>query len=271
MSVSADTAAATEVVESTVTVRDHTFRLLTAGTGEPVLYVHGSGDLGGWLPAQARIAADYTVIRPDLPGFNHSQPRTSIRNVHDTAYALWDFVDSLGYDSIRIIGSSLGGWIAADMATIEPSRTSHLVLVDAAGLRPDGGFGVDMFVMSPAEILERTYFGTEQRERAKAYAAEREDDPDAFLLMLRNRAATAKLGWNPYMHDISLPERLHRISAKTLLVWGDHDELVPVAAGELYAAAIPNARLELITDCGHLPLLEQPEQFLSVALPFLAS
>ncbi len=258
-------------VESTLTVRGTQVRLLTGGTGDPVLYLHGSGDLGAWLPAHERLAADYSVYRPDLPGFNHSQPREDIGNVHDAAYSIWNLVDELGLDTIRVVGSSLGGWVADDLATIEPARISHLVLIDAAGLRPANGFPVDMFVLSPAEILDLTYHDEQKRTAAVAYATEREDDPDNFLLMLRNRAATAKLGWNPYMHDVRLPSRLHRVKAKTLVLWGREDKLVPLECGEKYAELIPGAQLKVIDGCGHLPLLERSDDALDAVVPFLAS
>jgi pimeloyl-ACP methyl ester carboxylesterase len=260
-----------EVAESTVEVRGSRVRLLTAGTGDPVLYLHGSGDLGGWLPAHSALAADYTVIRPDLPGFNHSEPRKDVGTISDLAFRIWDLVDELGLETLRVVGSSLGGWLAADLATIEPSRISHLVLVDAAGLRPAGGHGVDMFVLSPAEILARTYHSQQMRDQMVAAAGERENDPDAFLLMLRNRAATAKLAWNPYFHDVRLPDRLHRVRARTLAVWGAEDQLVPVECGQRYAELIPDARLHTIAGCGHLPQLERTEEFLAAVTPFLAS
>jgi pimeloyl-ACP methyl ester carboxylesterase len=255
--------------EDAVDVRGNEVRVLTAGSGDPIVYLHGSGDLGGWLPVHTRIAESFQVIRPDLPGFNRSAANPEISSVHDMSFALLDLFDTLGLDRVGVIGSSLGGWIAADLATIEPTRIQRLVLVDAAGLRPSGGFPVDMFTLSSEQILRKTYHDPEAVERALAAAAARDADEEQFALLLRNRAATAKLGWNPYFHDVKLPGRLHRITAETLVVWGAHDRLMPPELAQAYAERIPRSRIAVIDDAGHLPHLERPEAFLAEVLPFL--
>jgi pimeloyl-ACP methyl ester carboxylesterase len=270
ISVQSDTAAI-RGVESFVEVKGSPVRLLTGGSGEPVLYLHGSGDQGAWLPVHEQLAQTYTVLRPDLPGFGHSAPLPGRTTVHDIAYSLWDLVDALGYGSIRVIGSSLGGWIAADFATIETPRVSHLVLVGAAGLRPEGGHGIDVFILSPEEILAKTYHSPAIREAVLSGAAARADDSDAALIGLRNRAATAGLAWNPYFHDVKLSGRLHRITAKTLLMWGDDDQLMSPACADLYASLIPGSTIQIVADCGHLPQLERPEEFLDAVSAFLGS
>lgn len=259
------------VTESVVSVRGSQVRLLRAGDGEPVVYLHDSDDPGEWLPAHSALAADHAVLRPDLPGFNHSERRDDVGTVSDLAFRMWDVVDELGLASIRLIGSGLGGWLAADMATVEPARVSHLVLLGAAGLRPAGGHGVDEFVMTPAEILDHTYHSPDVRDRMARVADERAADPDSFLLALRNRAATARLAWNPYFHDVRLPDRLHRIRAHTLVVWGVLDRLIPVECGRRYAELVPDARLHMIDECGHLPLIERPDDALAAIRPFLAA
>jgi pimeloyl-ACP methyl ester carboxylesterase len=246
-------------------------RLLSAGSGEPLLYLHGAGDLGGWTPALSVLARGFRVLRPDLPGFNYSAPRADVRSVHDLAYRTWDLIDALGLDRVRVIGSSLGGWLAADLATVEPARVSHLVLAGAAGLRPSAGFGVDVFVLSPAQMLARTYHGAQAREQAMAAAAEREGDPELQLLQLRNRAATARLAWNPYFHDPGLADRLHRVRARTLVIWGEQDQLMPAECGRRYAGLIPGARLEVLAGCGHLPQSERTAEFCDLATAFLVS
>jgi pimeloyl-ACP methyl ester carboxylesterase len=256
--------------ESTVTVRGHTVRLLSAGSGAPVLYLHGADDLGVWTPALSALATSFRVLRPDLPGFNYSQPRADVRSVHDLAYRTWDLIDALALDRVRVIGSSLGGWLAADLSTVEPARISHLVLTGAAGLRPAAGFGVDVFVLSPAELAARTYHGAQAREQALAAAAERESDPQQQVLQLRNRAAAARLAWNPYFHDPGLVDRLHRIRARTLIIWGDQDQLMPAECGRRYQQLIPGARLELLAGCGHLPQSERPADFCDLTTAFLA-
>jgi pimeloyl-ACP methyl ester carboxylesterase len=277
MTVNADVPAArtgqagtSDHAESTVTVRGHTVRLLSAGCGEPVLYLHGAGDLGAWTRALSVLSESHRVLRPDLPGFNYSQPRADVRSVHDLAYRTWDLIDSLGLDIVRVVGSSLGGWLAADLATVEPARVSHLVLVAAAGLRPAAGHGVDVFMLNPAEMAAKTYHGAQARERALAVVAERESDPELQLLHLRNRAASARLAWNPYFHDPGLPDRLHRVRARTLVIWGEQDQLMPAECGRRYTQLIPGARLEVLAGCGHLPEAERTAEFCDLTRAFLA-
>jgi len=262
---------AAERAESTVAVRGHSVRLLSAGAGHPVLYLHSAGDLGAWTPALSALAGGYRVLRPDLPGFNFSQRRDDVRSVHDLAYRTWDLIDALGLDTVRVIGSSLGGWLAADLATVEPARVSHLVLAGAAGLRPPGGFGVDVFVLSPAQMVAKIYHRPEIRAKAAAQAAERQADPELQLLQLRNRAAAARLAWNPYFHDPGLADRLHRVRARTLAIWGEQDQLMPLECGRMYARLIPGARLEAIAECGHLPQAEATARFCDLVMAFLGT
>jgi pimeloyl-ACP methyl ester carboxylesterase len=191
--------------------------------------------------------------------------------VHDLAYRTWDLIDALGLESVRVVGSSLGGWLAADLATVEPSRVSHMVLTGAAGLRPPGGFGVDVLVLSPDQMLAKTYQRPEAREQAVARAAEREADPGLQLLQLRNRAAAAGLAWNPYFHDPGLPDRLHRVRARTVAIWGEQDQLMPLECGRMYARLIPGARLQVVANCGHLPQVEAAAEFCDLATAFLAT
>lgn len=227
------------VTESLVTVRGAQVRILQAGHGKPLLYLHDETDPGTWQPAHEAWAADYTVHRPDLPGFNHSERRTDVDTIADLAHRMWDVADEQGLDQIRLIGNSIGGWLAADMATIDPTRVTHLVLLSPAGIRPTTGFPTDIFV-NP----------TEPRN-------------------IRNQAATAKLAWNPYFHDPHLPARLHRIKAKTLIIHGDQDTIIPPECGKHYANHIKSAQLHLIAECGH-QLTERTADVLALTTPFLA-
>ncbi|MCU1475383.1 MAG: alpha/beta hydrolase [Subtercola sp.] len=257
--------------ESIVYVGGARIHLLRQGTGSPLLYIHGSGDAGGWLPAQSELASHYTVYRPDLPGYNGSDRRPDITSVAEMAASVWQLLDEVFVGEVRIIGSSLGGWIAAEMAAVNPSRVSHLVLLDAVGLEPSGGFPVDQFSMSGPEIVRAVYHSDDLRAAVGADTAERLKNPGAAERMAGNASMTRLLGEHPYFHDPSLPARLGGVEAKTLIVWGADDGLVPVSCGLLYEQLIPDARLVVLADCGHLPLVEQPAAALAEIVPFLAS
>ncbi len=257
--------------EEKVEVRGTQLRLLCAGTGPPLLYLHGSGDRGSWLPVFDRFAQTHTVYRPDHPGFGHSAEDGRIDCVHELAFFYLDLLDELELRRVSVVGASLGGWIAADLATIEPRRLERLVLVGASGLRVDGVGQPDVFTLSAVELAELTFHRPDLRERAVADAGALEQDPDALQIYLKNRVGTAHLAWNPYFHDPQLVHRLHRATAPTLVVWGNDDRLVPLEHAARWIDLLPNARLELIDDAGHLPHVEQPERFLELVSPFLVA
>lgn len=249
-------------------VRGTAVRLLRAGSGPAALYLHGSSD-GAWLPAHAALAETHTLLRPDLPGFGGSADDERIDSVHDLAFFCLDLLGALEIERVALVGASLGGWLAADLATIEPHRIARLVLVDAAGLRVEDSGQPDEFVLDTAQVVERAFHAPEYRERAMTQAATVEEEPTLLETHLRNRIATAHLAWNPYFHDPKLPDRLHRITAPTLIVWGREDGLVPLAHAHRWQELVPDARLEIIDDCGHLPHVEQLPRFLELVAPFL--
>lgn len=256
------------VEERDVDVRGTRIRLLTCGAGPPLLYLHGAGDLGAWPDALTGLAERCTVYRPDHPGFSGSDDRAGIDSIHDLAFFYLDLLDALELDAVALVGASLGGWLAADLATLAPSRADRLVLVDAAGVRAEAD-APDMFTLSPPELAAVLYHGEAARAAAVEQASGIEADATVFDRYLRNRMATAHLGWNPYLHDPKLPGRLHRVTAPTLIVWGVQDRLLPVAYARRWAELLPAARLEMIEDAGHLPFIEQPDAFVSAVGGFV--
>jgi pimeloyl-ACP methyl ester carboxylesterase len=277
--------------ERVITVRGTRIRMLTAGprsepgsgsrsgsgsasgsgsgAGAPLLYLHGSGDLGMWLPALTELAKTHRVYRPDHPGFSGSDDKDGIDSVHDLAFFYLDLLDEIEAHEAVVVGSSLGGWIAADLATIEPRRVSRLVLVDACGVRADDVPTPDMFVHSPVELAELIYHDHDLKAAAVQRARGMEGDPELFERYLRNQIATAHLGWNPYLHDPKLPARLHRIAAPTLILWGAEDRLLPVGYAHRWAELLPKAETAIIDDAGHLPLIERSAAALDVLRTFL--
>jgi pimeloyl-ACP methyl ester carboxylesterase len=255
--------------ESTLDVRGTRVRILRGGDGPPLLYLHGSGDPGVWQPAFDDLAREHDVIRPDHPGYGFSDECRGIDSVHDLAFFYLDLLDTLGIEKTAVIGSSLGGWIGADLATIEPARITRLVLIGAAGLRVQDSGQPDEFAMDPAASIEAVYAGADARRAATERFEALEEDPPAMERYLRNRITTAHLAWNPYFHDPKLVHRLHRITAPTLVVWGSDDGLVPLAHGHRWTELIDGSRLEVIDGAGHLPHVEQADRFLELVRPFL--
>ncbi len=259
--------AATGYTERDLEVRGIRVHLLSAGSGEPLLYLHGGGDLGAWTPALSALASRCAVVRPDHPGFSASGDADGIDSIHELAFFYLDLLDELGLDRVMVMGHSIGGWLAADLATIEPDRVSRLILVSAAGLRA-GEHTPDIFLLSAMEMADLTHHTQEGRAAARRWAMELADDPGQFARYLRNRAAMAHLGWNPYLHDPKLPRRLHRITAPALVVWGARDGLFPVSCAHRWAELLPSAELKIIPEAGHLPLEEQAGAAVRAVLDF---
>ena len=259
--------AAAGFAERDLTVHETRVRVLQAGAGEPLLYLHDAGDLGLWSLLLSGLAGRYAVWRPDHPGFNASADGAEIDSVHELAFFYLDLLDELGLDRVIVVGADLGGWVAADLATIEPQRVSRLILAAPRGIRTDERVP-DVFLLSPAELAELTYYRDEARRTAREQAEQLADDPDRFQRYLRNRSATAHLGWNPYLHDPKLPRRLHRITAPTLILWGAQDRLLPIRHLRRWHQLLPRTRLATIDDAGHLPLAEQPDASLQAIRTF---
>lgn len=231
----------TTIEERTVDARQARVRVLSAGTGPPLLYLHGAGDQGEWISPLDSWSRTYSVVRPDHPGFNGSDADRRIRSVHDLAFVYLDIMDRLGLERCTLVGSSLGGWIAADLASIEPLRFERLLLIGPAGLRPPEPYESDIFLMGPVELAQATYHSVDCKARAAEAAEAIERDPQGFERYLKNRMMTAHLGWNPYMHDPSLEGRLHRVRCPALVVWGEHDRIMPKSCAKRFTEAIPNS------------------------------
>ncbi|HUZ35199.1 MAG TPA: alpha/beta fold hydrolase [Streptosporangiaceae bacterium] len=258
-----------EPAEHMIDVRGRRVRVAQAGEGAPLVYLHGAGDLGDWGPELSLLARDFTVYRPDHPGFNQSDDDPSVDSVLDLAFSYLDLFDCLGLDRPSLVGVSLGGWIAAQIAVLDPGRAAKLVLVGAAGLRADIPTP-DMFTLGPEQLAELLFHRPDLRAAAVAAAGQITDDPELFQRYLRNRMASAHLAWNPYFHDPKLPGRLHRLAAPVLVVWGAQDRLLPVGYAHQWVAALGAARLEIIDEAGHLPMAEQPEAFATLVREFLS-
>ncbi len=227
--------------------------------GVPLLYLHSGFGEAGALPLFAHLAdAGFRVTAPELPGFGPSDPAPDWHGVEDAVFHLRRLVDVLGLDRPVVVGSSLGGWLAAELAVWFPEQVRSLVLAGAVGLRLDDAPIFDFFKARHPETMRRVLpnGGDLLALLAPAYDA---DDPTAALLHLFNATeATARIGWNPFLHDPKLLGRLPLVTARALVLWGAEDGIVPRAHAEAYSSAIPDARLEIVDGSGHLPALEQP-------------
>lgn len=247
-----------------VRVRGSLFHLFRAGRGEPLLVLHSEFTSGRWLPFHDDLAAHFHVVAPDHPGFGKSERPDWLDSVQDMAFLYLDLLDTLGLPRVRVLGLSLGGWIAVEMATLEPSRVQQLALVAPAGLRVDGVERFDLFAQ-PLETTLRHLFHDEDRW---VVLLPTEAGPEVLVRTYRESATLARLTWNPYFYDPKLPCRLHRVRLPSLVIWGENDRFLPLAHGQRYAELLPQARLAVIPNCGHLPLIECRDEARKILLPF---
>lgn len=254
--------------EARIQVRDTDIQLLRAGSGPPLLYLHGAGGAGLWSPGIAELAVTFTVYQPSHPGFGTSDWPDWLDGIDDVVFHYLDLMAVLGLERPHLVGSSLGGWIAAELAVSHSDRIGRLVLANAAGLPAEDVVVPDIFLMTPEQTARLLYHDPELAEQMATRAAQR--TPDQIAQANRDRAATARLAWQPYLYNPKLARRLDRIRAATLVIWGANDGLFPTSLGEEYARWIPNARLAVIDRCGHSPQVEQSAEFARLVREFLS-
>jgi pimeloyl-ACP methyl ester carboxylesterase len=254
-------------------VRGTAVELRRAGRGPALLYLHGGGGDSEWLPLFDRLAEQFTVLHPSHPGFGKSGGLEHIDGIDDLVFHYLDVIPALGLPAapLRVVGSSFGGWIAAELAYRAPQLVDRLVLIDAAGLWLDEAPMAEMFGNDAPEMA-KLLFHDQQHPLALALASltDFSQIPEEVLLpQFKAMEALAKVAWNPYFHNPKLEGRLDRITASTLVLWGRQDRLIPPAHGERYVARISGARLAIIDNCGHLPAIEQPDKTYDAIVPFL--
>jgi pimeloyl-ACP methyl ester carboxylesterase len=230
--------------------------MLERGQGAPLLWLHGGAGIGVDMPFIDLLAKERHVVAPSHPGFGKSALPDWIDSIDDIAHVYLELMDRSGLTRTDVIGFSVGGWIAAELATKVPERINRLVLIAPVGVKTGSTDKLDVpdiFAM-PRDKLDRLRF----HDPAKN-PADFANMPDADLhIIARNNETLALLTWEPYMHNPKLKHRLHRVKAPTLFLRGASDGIVSADYMTRYAALLPQARIETIAEAGHLPHVEQP-------------
>jgi pimeloyl-ACP methyl ester carboxylesterase len=245
---------------------DVDLELHETGEGPPLLFFH-SGQ--GFVPEQpfvARLAERYRLIAPSHPGFGHSSLPDWIDSIDDIAHLYLELMDRLDLRRAKIIGCSIGGWIAADLATKAPERIEKLVLVGPEGVKTGerGKLDIpDIFALSQDEFARLRF-----HDPALARTDLTKLSEEQMRIMARNSETLALLVWEPYMHNPKLTHRLHRAAMPVLFMRGESDGLVSADYLARYAKLVPHARIETIAKAGHSPQVEQPESFVTKVVSF---
>jgi pimeloyl-ACP methyl ester carboxylesterase len=260
-----------------------------AGSGEeegrrrPAVYLHSAQGEGQSLVFLERLAEHQPVVAPVFPGFGDSEGLEHIDDMDDAVFHLLDVWQRLGLDPTPsspapvVVGLSLGGWMAVELATRYPEKVGALVLVNPAGLYLRGHEIKDIFGRSPGSLAQDLFYDQDHPVAQMMHAlneltadvGRRIELPfEVVKPVATTLAATAKLGWDPYLHNPKLPKRLWRITCPTLVVRGRDDRLIPPAHCDYYASHIEGATKAEIAEAGHLLAWEKPDELATLITDF---
>lgn len=234
--------------------------LRRGGSGAPLLYLHGASGAPVIMPFMEKLAARFDVLVPEHPGFGLSDEPEWLDNIHDLAYFYLDFLRRLDLHAVTLVGSSLGGWTALEMAVRDTSRLASLVLVGPAGISAPGVQPADIFLWSNEELVRNLFYDGKLAEARLAEPV----TPESIDIALKNRHTSARLAWEPRLHDPHLAKWLHRIDVPVKIIWGKEDRLLPVAFAQEFKRLIPHAALHIVEGAGHLPQAEKPDLFVEL-------
>ena len=243
-------------------------QVLQGGSGTPLLVLHGAGGNPGWLPYHQALARQFTVYAPSHPGYDRSSRPEWLSSMSDMAHFYRQFIEALDLAPVDLMGFSMGGWLAAEIVAMCPPYVQRLVLVDAAGIKPQVGEIAELLMVSQ-DVVEKLRFYDPTQVPDYDTLVRRSLTPEEQEMQWHNREMTSRLCWKPYFHNPKLPAYLRGVKTPTLIVWGQQDAIVPVNCGALYQQALTNATLHVIDHCGHVPALEKPQEFLTAVRAFL--
>ena len=228
------------------------------GSGQPFLLLHGGAGPQSVTGFAEKFAAAHhvRVLAPTHPGFGGTVRPDALTTVPGLAALYGALLEQLDLADVTVVGNSMGGWITAEIALLKSPRVSGIVLIDAVGIEVPGHPVADFFALTMDQVFELSFHDPEPFRFDPATLP-----PAAQAVAAGNRAALAAYAGTA-MTDPALAARLGSLEVPTLVLWGDSDRIVDTEYGRAYAAAIPSARFQLLTDTGHSPQLESPDQVL---------
>jgi len=255
--------------QETVRAAGAELAMIKGGSGKPLLIFHDELGYTGWMSWNERLADQRTLLIPLQPGFGKTPRIDWISNYRDLGGFYAQVVREMRLDPIDVIGFSAGGFIAAEMVAADPRIFSHMILVGPMGIKPAQGEILDVFAMTIRHHLRSTVADPEGTpEFAKIYGGQM--TPEQFEAFEDARSETARIGWEPYMYDPSLPYLLRGVKTPSLLIWGTRDGVVPRGCIQAYRQALGAAQVAEIEGAGHRPEIENEPEFERIVKKFLA-
>lgn len=245
---------------------DLTITLDESGSGRPVLVLHGGGGPGTVAGLAGQLGRTRRALLPTHPGWNGTERPAWLSDIPTLAGLYLDFLKAEGLHDVALVGSSVGGWLAAEMATRDDAGLiGALVVLDGTGITVPYQPMPDFFALDARGVAEYSYHDPE-----RFYVDPATLTQEQIAQRIANMGTLKALAGDPYMHDPTLFARLAGITAPTLALWGEADRIVTPEYGRAFAGAIPGARFRIMEQAGHLPQLEQPEETFAAIDGFLA-
>ena len=271
-----------EAEKREIDVKGRKVALIEAGSGPPLVYLHGFADLhgvaGNLQPFHEGLAQNHRLIAPAHPGCNGSGDFLQGNRVDDFLFHYCEVFDALKLDRFALAGHCVGGWLAAEYAVRHPERVTQLALIGASGLFVAGEHIGDIFMNSNPDhgtslaTLRHMPFASQDAAQALRYYPDGRGDLEEEMRRYGMLRFGSAIGFRPpYLHNRSLVDRLYRASMPSVVVWGAEDHMVPVAHGSAYAKHLDHSTLQLIAGAGHAAHLEKPGEVLAALQPFLNS
>jgi pimeloyl-ACP methyl ester carboxylesterase len=263
-----------------VEVNGRNVHVLENGSGAPLLYLHGFADVHSvkesWLPFHEQLAKHARVIAPAHPGCAQTDENKDIETIEDVVFHYLEVLDALELTRFDLVGACVGGWIAAELAVRHPEKVRRLVLIGATGLFIEGALIGDVFMNAQPEYgssyatLRQMLFSAADHPVARELFPDGKGDLEDELRRYQMLRLSSRIGFKPpYFYNYALKNRLHRISSPALILWGEHDHMVPRLHGDTYAERIPGAKLAIVAGAGHSAHAEKPEAAATLIREFL--
>ena len=245
-------------------------RVLEGGSGVPLVFFHGAGGLLRENPFLDQLAQRHSVFVPEWPGYGESAGDELLEDMLDFALHGWDVVDALGLGRPHLVGHSMGGMIAAEMACLAPRDVGKLALAAPTGLWMDAHPIPDIYAMLPYQIAEVLFADPQQGQALLTGGADLSDIEalkDFYIATQRRLSMAGKILFP--IPNRRLSKRLYRLVADTLLLWGTVDKLIVPAYAAHWQSMIPAARIEMVEGAGHMLPYERPGAFAQAVEKFL--